>query len=73
MTETAKKAAKGAVRSKTMNFAVLLAAFGAAQANLPAVQEFVTPERYGYVTLGIAVVVAVLRAITTSSLAGKSN
>jgi len=60
-----------AIKSKTINFALILAAFGAAQANLPAVQAFVTPEAYGYITLGIAVVVAVLRSVTTTALADK--
>jgi hypothetical protein len=60
-----------ALKSKTINFALLLAALGAAQANLPMVQAFVTPEVYGYLTLAIAVVVAVLRAITTKPLSEK--
>ena len=60
-----------AKKSKTINFAVLLALFGAAQANLPVVQEFISPEIFGYITLGIAIVVAMLRAYTTKPLSEK--
>lgn len=65
--ETAKKAAK----SKTINFALLLALFGAAQANLHAVQEFVKPELYGWITFGVAIVVGVLRVVTTQPISEK--
>jgi len=60
-----------ALKSKTINFAVLLGMFGAAQANLPAVQEVVSPSVYGWLTLGFAVVVAWLRAVTTKPLKEK--
>lgn len=59
------------LKSKTINFALLLGAFGAAQANLPAVQSLVSPESYGWLTFGSAVVVAVLRVLTTKPLAEK--
>ena len=67
MQETAKKAAK----SKTIQFALLLALFGAAQANLAVVRDFIEPEQYGWVTFGIALIVAALRAVTTTSIANK--
>lgn len=65
--ETAKKA----VKSKTINFALLLALFGAAQANLHSVQAFMTPKAYGWTTLVIAIAVGVLRAVTTKPLSEK--
>lgn len=60
-----------ALKSKTINFALVLAACGAAQANLPAVQEFISPELYGWLTMGAAVVVAGLRVVTTKPLTEK--
>lgn len=60
-----------ALKSKTMNFAAILAAFGAVQVQLPAVQEFISPTTYGWITLGVAVVVAVLRVVTTKPLSEK--
>ena len=60
-----------ALKSKTINFSLLLALFGAAQLNLEAVQDFVSPEVYGWTTMGIAVLVAVLRVVTTQPLSEK--
>lgn len=65
--QTAKQAAK----SKTINFALLLAIFGAAQANLDVVQDFVDPQLYGWITFGVAIAVAVLRLVTTQPLSAK--
>jgi hypothetical protein len=59
------------LKSKTLMFAALLAAFGAAQSTLPAVRDFVSPDLYGYITLAVAVLVAVLRVVTTKPLSEK--
>jgi len=60
-----------AAKSKTMWFAALLGAFGAAQMNLPAIQDFISPQLYGFTTVCIAVIVAVLRIVTTQPLSEK--
>ena len=60
-----------ALKSKTINFALLLALFSAAQLNLPAVQSFMTPKVYGWTYLVIAIAVGVLRAVTTQPLTEK--
>lgn len=59
------------LKSKTINFAAVLAMFGAAQANLQALQEIISPAAYGYLTIVFAVVVALLRAVTTQPLSEK--
>lgn len=53
---------------KTLIFAALLAAFGALQIGLPAVQKFIDPTWYGWITIAVAVIVAVLRVFTSSSI-----
>ena len=58
-------------KSKTINFSVILGICGVLQANLPALQGVISPAAYGWSMLGIAVVVAGLRALTTTSLAEK--
>jgi len=60
-----------AAKSKTMIFAALVAAFGAAQANIETLQDFLTPEMYGIVTFAIAICIAALRAVTTQPLSEK--
>lgn len=65
------ESAMKALKSKTINFAVILGSFGAAQANLQAVQDFISPAMYGWLTLAFAVVVAALRSVTKTSLADK--
>lgn len=60
-----------AAKSKTMCFALLLAVFGAAQVNLHQLQEVISPAAFGYINMAIAVVVAALRTVTTTSLSDK--
>ena len=60
-----------ALKSKTLNFAAVLAIFGAAQANLSLLQEVISPPMYGWLTFGFAVVVALLRVLTTKPLSEK--
>jgi len=62
---------KGALKSKTMFFAMLLAGLGALQEQLPQLQQFMTPQMFGYFSIGTGVVVAVLRIVTTNSLNDK--
>lgn len=73
-TEHLKRVAQGSARSLTMWFAALLAAFGAVQANLDHLRPLCgnNAEVFGYITIAIAVVVAVLRILTTMSLADKA-
>jgi hypothetical protein len=59
------------IKSKTMNFAMVLGLLGLAQANLPALQAVISPGAYGYITMAIGVAVAVLRVVTTQPLSEK--
>lgn len=56
---------------KTVIMAALTAAFGAAHATLPSVQAAVDPATFGYITMAIGTIFAVLRAITNTPLGGK--
>ena len=58
-------------KSKTINFAVLIAILGAAQANLAVLQSIVSPRFYGWSLFGIAIAIAALRAVTTQPLSEK--
>ncbi len=60
-----------ALKSKTINFAVILAVFGAAQISLPAIQGFIPAEAFGWITLVVSMAVAALRAVTTKPLQEK--
>lgn len=56
---------------RTLLFALLLAVAGAVQATLPAVQKYVTPELYGWATMGVAVLVAIFRIATDTAVMQK--
>ena len=56
--------------SRTYDFAAILAAFGAVEQNLPMVKEQLG-DYYGFVFMGVAVVVAVLRKVTTKPVGQK--
>ena len=58
-------------KSKTINFSMVLAVFGTVQANLPALQAAISPAAYGWIMFGSAIVVALLRVVTTKPLAEK--
>lgn len=58
------------LKSKTINFALLLAMFGAAEQNLPLVQDALG-DKYGWVMMAVAAIVAVLRVVTTKPLSEK--
>lgn len=57
---------KRMTHSKTMWFSLLLVIFGAIEAGFPYLQTIIDPQYYGILLVGIGVVVAVLRFITTS-------
>lgn len=57
------------IKSKTINFGLLLAIAGAVQLNLPALQ--LTPETQGWATMVVGIVVVVLRYLTTKPVSQK--
>jgi len=56
---------KRMTHSKTMWFSLLLVIFGALEAGFPYLQNIIDPKYYGILLVGIGVIVAVLRFITT--------
>lgn len=60
-----------ALKSKTMWFSLLLAVFGALQAGWGLIDDFMTPRVAGFGAVGVAVIVAILRIITTKPLEEK--
>lgn len=59
---------KRARRSKTMWFALALVILGALMDNLSYIQHLIAPEYYGLVMIGIGIIVAILRFITTDAI-----
>lgn len=59
------------LKSKTYQLALLLSALGAAQVAWPALAASIPPQYYAWGTLGLGVVVAVLRELTKVPLADK--
>ena len=55
-------------KSKTMWFSLLLVIFGALFDNFSYVQNSIDPKYYGFILIGIGVIVAILRFVTTQSL-----
>ena len=51
--------------SKTMWFSLLLVIFGAIEAGFPYLQTIIDEKYYGLLLVGIGVIVAILRFITT--------
>lgn len=60
-----------ALKSKTLWFAVLLAAGGILEQSGAVITQLVGPNHSGYVMLGISICVAVLRVVTTQPLSEK--
>jgi len=56
---------KRMAHSKTMWFSLLLVIFGAIEAGFPYLQTIIDPQYYGILLVGIGVIVAILRFITT--------
>ena len=61
----------GALKSKTMWFALALAVLGAVEMNLGLFEQYMTHKWFGVFSIAVAVVVAVLRVITTVPLEEK--
>jgi hypothetical protein len=61
----------GSTRSKTMLFSLLLVIAGAVEASMGLLQSIIPPQYYGLSVMGIGIVVAVLRWITTTGLGDK--
>jgi len=59
---------KGAFKSKTIWFSVLLAVFGVLEMQSELVRQVVGPDNFGAVMLFIASITAVLRVVTTKGL-----
>lgn len=58
----------GALKSKTIWFALALGVLGVVQANLEVFNAYLTPAAAGWASLCVGVAVAVLRAATTLPL-----
>jgi len=58
-----------ALKSKTVNFGLLLSILGVVQLNLPSLQ--LDPKVNAYLTMAVGIVVVVLRYITTKPLSDK--
>lgn len=58
----------GAARSKTMWFSLALVVMGVVEVNIGLLQSVIPPQYYGLVVMGIGIVTAVLRWITTTGL-----
>lgn len=58
-------------KSKTIWFSILLALFGSIQVLLPNYLGVLSPSVYGLVTISVSICVALLRAVTTTSLSDK--
>lgn len=59
------------IRSKTMHAANVIAILGVAQANSDFLSTVMTAKQFGFVMMGISVVMAILRVKTTTALKDK--
>ena len=66
-----KRSVRGAMHSKTMWFSLALVIVGAIYDNFSYLQNIIDPKLYGVVLIGVGVLVAVLRFITTQPLEDK--
>ena len=55
-------------KSKTLMFALVLAIFGVVEMNVKVFSVYMTPQMFGFFSIGISVIVAVLRIVTTLPL-----
>lgn len=58
-------------KSKTILFALLLAVLGVLEINIKVFSQYMTPELFGWFSISISVIVAVLRVLTTAPLSEK--
>jgi len=56
---------KHALKSRTMLFALALAVFGVIETQIHLFSQFMSPEAFGVFNILVAVIVAVLRIVTT--------
>jgi len=59
------------IRSNTINTATVIAVLGVIQANSDFLSAVLTPKQFGWVMMGISIIMIVLRAKTTNSLKDK--
>ena len=59
------------LRSKTIWFAIALAIFGVIEMNIKFFSGYLTPETFGIFSIVISIIVAILRALTTTPLSEK--
>lgn len=62
---------RGAMHSKTMWFSLALVILGVVYDNFSYVENIINPRLYGVLLIGIGIVVAVLRFVTTLPLEDK--
>jgi hypothetical protein len=55
-------------KSKTMWFSLALVIFGALFDNISYIQNSIDPKYYGFIIIGIGIIVAILRFVTTQPL-----
>lgn len=60
-----------ALKSRTIQFSILLAVLGVVQASSGVFAPYMTPQAYGIFTIVIGIVVAILRIITTTPILNK--
>lgn len=58
-------------KSKTILFALLLAVLGVLEINIKVFSQYMTPELFGWFSISISVIVAILRVLTTVPLSEK--
>lgn len=63
-----KRKVKGVMHSKTMWFSLALMVFGAIEMYFPYLEKNIQPQYYGPIFMGIGIVVAFLRFVTTLPL-----
>lgn len=59
------------IRSKTIHAANIIAILGIIQANSDFLSTVLTPKQFGWLMMGIAIVMVILRANTTNALQDK--
>ena len=66
-----RRKARGAMHSKTMWFSFALVVLGVVYDNFSYIENLINPRLYGVLLIGIGIVVAVLRFLTTMPLEDK--
>ena len=58
-------------KSKTIWFAIVLSILGAIQDNIPELKDSISQDSYGTILQCVAIVIAILRTVTTKPLSDK--